>query len=348
MSDASENALRSASAAQSVVALGVALALATACSERFTGVDDPPVAGAAGSSGSAGTKASGGSSATAGGKSGGAGGRGGASPSLGGDSGDGGELIDPGLGGSAGLGGLPPIGGVAGEGGVPEPVPISEEGLELWLRADQGVVLDGGVVASWQDSSQHQRNAGQTAGNYRPKLTENGLGNLRAVVFDGEDDYLKLPPLDADFSGGVSVFAMTYQGAAAECEAIFEACNGREVDDLHLGSWKASSLYEVGANYAHAIDYPIVFDQPQLLAAVHQANGLVRLRRNSNGLIEGMFELSPVVTRNEVFIGRTLYQGCAPFSGAVAELLVYSRAVSDDELVEIETYLQKKWGCCTE
>jgi hypothetical protein len=348
MSDASENSLRSASGALSIVALGVALSLATACSERFTGIDDPPVTGEGGSSGSGGTKASGGSSANGGGKSGGAGGRGGASPSAGGDSGGGGKLIDPGTSGSGGLGGLSTTGGAAGAGGAPEPLPVSEEGLELWLRADHGVVLDDGVVASWQDSSKHQRNAGQTAVNYRPKLTENGLGDLSAVVFDGEDDYLKLSPLDADFSGGVSIFAMTYQVAAKECEGIFEACNGSEAEDLHLGSWKGASLYEVGVSYAHGVDYPIVFDQPQLLAAVHQTNGVVRLRRNSNGLVEGMFELPPVVTRKEVFIGHTLYQGCAPFSGAVAELLVYSRAVSDEELVEIETYLQEKWGCCTE
>lgn len=331
-----------------MIALGGALVLATACGERFTGIDDPPVAGDAGSSAaSAGEKSSGGSDAGGGGKvSGGSAGRAGASATAGNGGGGKGGSGDPGTGGVLNLGGVP-VAGSAGIGGGPEVVPIPEEGLELWLRADRGIVDNDGVVATWKDSSKHQRDATQTAINYRPTLVDGAVGKA-AVVFDGEDDYLKLAPLDVDFAAGVSIFAVAFQKAAQECEGIFEASNGSEVDDLHLGSWKAASLYEVGVNYAHGVDSPIPFDQVGLLAAVHQPNGVVRLRRNSNGLIEGMFELPPLVTRSEVFIGHTLYNGCAPFSGAVAELLLYSRSVSEKELVEIEAYLQKKWGCCSE
>jgi hypothetical protein len=322
------------------VVWGAAFGLAAACTEPFTGIDDPAAAGEASSAGESSATPVGGSNAGGGGKAGGNAGRAG-TPNTAGS--DGGGTSEAGTGGVLNLGGAP-LAGMGGMGGSgPEPVPVSEEGLELWLRADQGVVANQGVVGLWKDSSKNQRDAGQTAGNYRPLLVEGAIGKA-AVVFDGQNDYLKLPPLDADFAAGVSIFAVAYQTSAGECGGIFEASNGSEIEDLHLGSWNAAALYEVGANYAHAAEGSIPFEEVGLFAAVHQPNGVVRLRRNTNGLVDTMFALPPLVARQEVFIGHTLYSGCGPFSGAVAELLLYSRSVSDEELVEIETYLQKKWG----
>ena len=88
--------------------------------------------------------------------------------------------------------------------------------------------------------------------------------------------------------------------------------------------------------------------EPQLLAVIHQTSNALQIRRNSNGLGESNFALPVTIERQFVYIGRTEYGGCALYTGMVSELLVYSRAVSDAELVEIEGYLQKKWDCCSE
>ena len=70
-----------------------------------------------------------------------------------------------------------------------------------------------------------------------------------ALVFAG-DDYLKLPSLPGDFSHGVSIFAVALdQSAAGACSAIFEASNGSEIDDVHLGFWQNAVLYEVADNW---------------------------------------------------------------------------------------------------
>jgi hypothetical protein len=314
-----------------VASLGVALA----CTEKFTGIDEPAAAG--GESGGSDTETGGMAVVEAG--------RGG-KPS-GGSGGSGGTSVDPGPGGSAGMGGNLPVAG-SGVGGsvVVEPAAVPEDGLELWLRSDQGVVEVGGVVATWKDSSSHQRNATQSEAGARPKLASDAMAGSSAVVFDGVDDYLQLPALDADFTGGVSIFAVALRNEADECAAVFEASNGSEVDDLHLGVWQGVPIYEVGAPYFHAVSAPKLFGQAALLTAVHYADVHAHVRRNSQSLGELDLELPPLVSRSEVFIGRSLYTNCTTWSGAIAELLVYSRAVSDQELVEIETYLQKKWGCC--
>jgi hypothetical protein len=318
----------------SIALFAVTLSVLAACGERFTGIDEPP-------DDQAGSDAGGADSGSAGKAPGGAG-RGG-KPSTAGTGGSGGAES---VGGAINVGGSPSVGGVGGM--EPEPPAIPDEGLELWLRADHGVVEVGEYVATWEDSSSKQRNATQSATNYRPKLVKDAMSGHSGVVFDGKDDYLRLPALDADFSAGVSIFAVALQQSAVECDAIFEASNGSEVDDLHLGDWKSAPIYEVGAPFLHAPEAPTVYGQPELLAAVHDKSRLVRLRRNSAGLAESMFDLPPLATRAETFIGRSLYAECGTWDGGIAEVLVYSRGVADEELVQIETYLQKKWGCCAE
>ncbi len=328
---------------------------ALACGEKFTAVDS----GAAGAAGIAGKTNSGGdvsaSGAAAAGEGaadggmetggkvavgvGGRGGRGG-----GGGSSSGGTSV---LGGTAGVAS---VGGVGGSGGsVVEVPPVPLEGLELWFDATVGVTESNGVVAGWKDRSGHARHAAQTAVNYRPKLVADGFNGKPTLVFDGEGTYLKLPTLPGDFTRGVSIFAIGQQQADdGTCTGLLEASHGPEIDDVHLGTWENALLYEVYADIVHPADEPLLLGKPQLLAAIHQQNTAVQLRRNSNGLGEGNLPLPATIPRQLVYLGNTEYASCKRYAGSLSEILVYSRGVDDAELVEIESYLQKKWDCCQE
>jgi hypothetical protein len=246
------------------------------------------------------------------------------------------------------LGGMPPLGGNGGVGGGPIVLPdVPQEGLELWMAADFGVTEQDGAVSAWKDLSAHQRNALQTAVNYRPKLVAEALAGFPGLVFDGVDDHLKLPPLSADFSGGLTIFMVMQQESNGVCDGYFEASNGSEVEEFHLGDWNEALQYEVESSYINQLDYPILLEQPQILAVVHQGTGQVQVRRNSHGVGEAEFALPMAeVTRQQVFIGRTLYDGCQSLSGAVGEIMLYSRAINDQELLDIEAYLKEKWSCC--
>jgi hypothetical protein len=328
---------------------GVGL-LAFACGEKFTGVDVAAGGSSGSHAGSGGVttagSAAGGDGATDGGVDEGgrattagsaAGGRGGISSVAGG----GGK---PSSGGNSGNGGNGGSGGV-----VVEVPPVPQEGLEAWFSADVGVLELNGVVATWKDRSAHQRDALQTAVNYRPKLGKSALGGKAAIVFDGVDDYLKLPALPGDFSHGVSIFVVAQQDADdGSCSGFFEASNGSEVDDLHLGFWQGALQYEVFENYLHPTDQGLIVGKPELLAVVHQTTETAQLRRNSNAVDEDKLLLPKTIAREDVYIGHSDYTDCKAYPGSIGELLVYSRAVSDAELIEIESYLQAKWGCCAE
>lgn len=318
-----------------------------ACGDKFIAVDP----GAGGSSGmtSAG-KSSGGTDVSAGTDGGGSGGRGGSKPT--GGAGKGGTPSaggsGPSTGGVAGVGGIGGIGGigVAGIGGVTTVPPIPTNGLELWLRADDGVELDADGVSTWKDASGKHRDAAQLQPEFRPILVANAIAGKPGLVFDGADDYLKLPSLTTSFAGGVSIFVMLQEASLNECEAYFEAANGQEIDDIHFGDWQKSLIFEVEENWAHDTNYPVPLNEPALAVAVQNTTGLTLLRSNSLAAGEGQVNLAPVAERAGVYIGKTLYAGCVPFDGAIGEMILYSRGVSDAEVLKIEGYLQKKWGCC--
>jgi hypothetical protein len=344
-------ALNLASRTTRVVRLvwGAALVLAAGCGEEF--VAGGGMAGGAGMSnegGQGGSASHGGSSrgggAQAGGHAGSAG-RGGSSAASGSGGGGGGVVPSSGTGnGDAGA-----AGGAAVE--VP-PIPV--DGLELWFDASRGVGQVGGVVSQWADQSGHGRNALQTSTNLRPKLVDNALAGKPALVFDGDEnagDYLRLPTLEVDFAKGVSIFVAAEQTSAAgdtPCEGFFEASNGSEVDDIHLGTWQKSLIFEVALLYVNDTSFPLLFDQPQLVGAVLDPSRTVQVRRNSNAVGSGQADLPALTGRTQVFLGHSLYAECKPLHGVIGEVILYSRAVTDPEVLQIESYLQQRWGCCTE
>lgn len=328
--------------------LGWALC-ALACSEKFTGVESGAAGAAGKTSGGGDTSVSGSAAGGEGAADGGVAMGGKAAVGGGGRGGRGGTSSVAGatLGGT---GGVAALGGGAGVGGVVvvEP-PVPTAGLELWFDATVGVTESNGVVAGWKDRSGNARHAAQTALNYRPKLVADGFNGKPTVVFDGESTYLKLPTLPGDFTRGVSIFAIGQQEVDdGTCTGLFEASNGPEIDDVHLGTWESALLYEVYADTMHPTDQPLLLGQPQLLAAIHQPSTAVQLRRNSNGVGEGNLALPVTIPREFVYLGKTEYATCKLYSGSLSEILVYSRGVGDAELVEIESYLQKKWECCEE
>src|SRR5262245_20488742 len=90
---------------------------------------------------------------------------------------------------------------------------LSKDGLVYWFSADTGVTEASGRVSRWSDRSGNRADAVQITEEQRPKLAHLGGGNLPAVEFDGNDDFLALPPLTTDFDAGVSIFAIARNSA---------------------------------------------------------------------------------------------------------------------------------------
>jgi hypothetical protein len=221
---------------------------------------------------------------------------------------------------------------------------VPTDGLLLWLRADRGVVASGGLVSQWVDQSDQHGDATQSSAELRPQLVDSGLGVGPGIEFDGVDDYLKLPIGFADFTAGLSLFVVLRQTRVDACAAFLESSNGSEIDDVSFGQYQDRILYEV---YQQDISGdPVTYDQPALLAVVHHPDTAVALFQNGVAAGQAGLELPRSISRTDNYLGRSLYTQCAPYSGQIGEVLLYSRAMSDAERVAVEAELQARWACC--
>jgi hypothetical protein len=221
---------------------------------------------------------------------------------------------------------------------------IPTEGLSLWLRADRGVTSSGGVVSKWEDASGAGNHATQTANNVRPTLVTEAFGGRPAIAFD-EDDFLRLPAGFSDFSQGLSVFALLSFDESTSCTAAFHLGNGPEIDDIEVGHLNGTYLYEVANEYPQGS--ALEFKEPTLLAVIHRPTTSVEMRLNQNLDAAPTVSLPATVERTDNRVGRSLYSSCTSMKGKLAELILYDRAVNDEELVEIERYLQQRYDCCS-
>jgi hypothetical protein len=71
-------------------------------------------------------------------------------------------------------------------------IPIPIDGLQLWLKADAGVTLNGSNVSKWADQSGNGNEAIQPDSPHQPLLVKDGLNGKPTIRFDGLDDRLGL------------------------------------------------------------------------------------------------------------------------------------------------------------
>lgn len=69
---------------------------------------------------------------------------------------------------------------------------IPMDGLQLWLKADADVTLNGSAIGRWADQSGNRNDAIQPDARRQPLLVHNELNGLPVVRFDGNDDRLAL------------------------------------------------------------------------------------------------------------------------------------------------------------
>jgi hypothetical protein len=231
---------------------------------------------------------------------------------------------------------------------VPGFQPPTEQ-LLYWFSADVGTTVEAGGVTAWKNRANNGMNAVQVQASMQPKLVQAALVPVPLLSFDGEDDHLELPELDANFEAGLSVFVVAAASTVNTCAAFIELSNGGEIDDIHIGAHGNTALYEVYQTVLQSEEGSFPITDVRLIEA-HHGPGVdqapVELRINGGQAGSTVMLLPAAVPRSWNYLGRTLYETCATFSGGLAELLLYSRKVTVEERTAIELYLREKWQCC--
>ena len=220
-------------------------------------------------------------------------------------------------------------------------------GLRLWLDGS-GIAQEGGKVSAWEDRTPFGHDVRQLEADRQPTFHSEGVNGKPAVIFDGVDDVLGVMVNGARLlsSDTASLFIVMKQDRASAKNALL----GWE-SNSHLNHLDLLFTY----NDQLLFDYGNVSAGGRILAAQPESWddlwNLVEVYRTGES---GLVTVAGKPVFSDTFAGELDVEvdgaltlggvGGLHFGGAVAEVLVYNRALGVGERESVVQYLGVKYG----
>jgi hypothetical protein len=227
---------------------------------------------------------------------------------------------------------------------------LPTEGLQLWLRADEGTVLGtGDAVVQWADQSGNANSAAQIDEALAPMLVPNALNGLPVLRFDGVNDFMEVADSDSvSITGDISTFYVAKFADFANFRAVWgkTVANQPAPNDLYAartsgnptffrGNGASGAQAAVGSRPYPANSFIVAGVQVAGTAASHHLSG----KPNGTATIT----TTPVDGNRSLRIG-SRDDGGTRMKGDIAEVLIYDRALTAEERFAVQRHLGQKYG----
>lgn len=216
------------------------------------------------------------------------------------------------------------------------PTPPAEQ--ILWLRADAGVTTSGSQVTAWADQS----GKGNDAVPYdSPQFASNQINGKPVIVFDGAGARF-VAPLVLPSTQSRSIFLVgKYNDTTGPQQGFLNLANGGSVDKGYL--FKSfgeddSYFYNNGGQIKFPTDYSV--GNYCIFFVNSQTSGSVEFALNDivyNGNI-------PTYTADRVIIGSRYDDDVEPADCSIAEIMIYSGTLTDEQKYGIIGDLNTKYA----
>ena len=255
--------------------------------------------------------------------------------------------------------------------------PKSIPDLALWLDAEKGLANQENVT-NWTDQISQANARGDQSFDggtcVPPKRVPNEIKGQSVVRFDGTSSCLVLGDTFfqsfRDFSKGFSLFVVTKAKASDKREAVIAlhprqrvinesirlmrqdqggGVSVRSPEGVEIGTSTNAAAFADGQVHALAV----VSAAGDAGAGGFTPTGSVKLFVDGNAVaaVGGTSGLVPTTTtRSFSMIGRFIFGGGEPtaaspgyFTGDIAEIMVFRRALDVSERQQIDTYLRERW-----
>jgi hypothetical protein len=211
--------------------------------------------------------------------------------------------------------------------------------LQIWYDgADTSTYIpnatDEGGITQWTDKSNFAHNANPDGGatarpSYENTTLQNGYGYLE---FDGNDVLSVNPFTQLQSQAGFTVF-IVHKGTGG--------LTATNTDDLKVGVDSATSITYGMNGYANTQSGLTDADQWTYTTLVFNAgNTILRLKGTEvANVTQGAATTNAGNTT--FYIG---YDGNSNFTGFIAEVILFNKALGSTEYANVENYLKTKWG----
>ena len=227
----------------------------------------------------------------------------------------------------------------------------------LWLDANDTstLSLSSNIVSSWSSKGTSsltaipQQLSNLPASNFSPLYTAGAVNGLGAIYFDGSNDYMYVGSLSAlaSIPGYTSFIVLSpiYLNATQVFCGLQASFSSGTYDFFayYLSLDTLRTGFDGGGN--GAISYTSRNDGQKIIIST------VRSAGTSNTFVNGyQMQTNGSVNANTdagvsiLGIGANTYlSGSQPYKGYVCEIIIYNRALSTTERIQVQNYLSNKW-----
>lgn len=223
-------------------------------------------------------------------------------------------------------------------------------GLKSWLRADAGVTINplNGRVSAWADQSGNGVNATQANSGLQPFITTNSMNGHPAVQMNGGLNYLLINLSAAISDKPLTVVAVTHRQSNASNQYFLLGNTTAELPSIRLGYATNNTLRVNQSTVAISRVVPVytaATEPPVMSTYTVSATTGRRLTeyRNNQKLSTSAASTALFKQHPTGFIGGKGWADSGMF-GEIAELMFFDRALPDDEMRQVSTYLNLKYG----
>jgi hypothetical protein len=208
-------------------------------------------------------------------------------------------------------------------------------------------------ISSWADQSGNGRNLLQSVASAKPVLNTTLVNNKPAIVFNNSTTYLS-GTLGASFNAPLTMFTVVKFNQLNQAASDFDTA--LQVGTLAAANNGATIARNAVDNKYYTSDGLSIFTGSvltgqtwQVIASVHNSGSLPYHRAflNNNQMGGVMDDPAPIVTNGAINIGK--HRTTSGFDGhwldgAVAETIIYNRALTTAEITQVNQYLGSKYG----
>jgi hypothetical protein len=254
---------------------------------------------------------------------------------------------------------------------------LTEDELALWLAADVAVTTDPeGRVISWQDIVYGDNESGEDAVQVdqaaRPLLVKNALNGKPAIRFDGKSDFLLTTPLETTDDQTV-VFVGQFSQSAYDKGRIWggQIINYDGPPSRYLSDTSQPGVLQIGEPLLEEEFKPSLLSGQVFAGFIGSATvesgrvDAVQVGANKPILVAFVYDYEYGSGRSVLAINGRKYgeaRAFAPqgitsrkiigrhawmqnfFHGDLAEMLIFNKALTPDELAQTTTYLASKYA----
>lgn len=239
--------------------------------------------------------------------------------------------------------------------------PNSISGIQGWYNADLGTsasgnfnqnLLSGDDIGQWKDRSGLGHNLNQSGNaTVKPNWYSNqaGIGStLGAVRFNGTSESLDINPVPwLQSLGGCSVFIVARPTTVGVTTRTICSTNAGEFKISNSTNWRVATANCTGVSTITGVGDTTKFNIIGLVfdGAGIGNSGRLRFRYNKIERTLSYTGTASTITSasgTDFFVG--VGSGTDFFTGDIAELVLYNKALSKNEIYQIENYLGTHWN----